>query len=505
MPPFAAAASFFLLLAARTRAAPAAAITAAPTMVYDFYSQHCPPLPAPGCSLDIAEGCDCDIADAPMRFFRRSGGDGQVVSLASVDLGSRGFAGASALALAHDCALYANSTRAQAFESFANYEWIHSSWYFSANNSVYALTHMEWDCKSAQSCAFYGLGYSFFSAVTLMRSLDGGASWDHALPPPAHIVAVSPVAWTPALGAAGKAFGFRSPSSIVAGRGAQAGFYFATVTANWGGGSFEGQLDGACMMRTRDVTAPGSWRAWGGSAFDVNLAQSPWGGGGGAKTPCVPFTNSTYASLAWSTVFGQYMYFGTAGGDDHAGWELRLSSDLAAWSAPTRVAAPPQFIAPAGNASVVPSGASFSGRFVQRADHAGDARVWWENAEHTVRRAVGSCTPCPGLPACGAALVQIPDAEFDALAERAAFSCAWMYNTSGYGDFFYPTLIDPASTSDNFDEVGADAQPFLVGQRCVNAAGDGSCSPFDEDGLLVRNLLRVPVVFSNNATEGGDA
>jgi hypothetical protein len=41
---------------------------------------------------------------------------------------------------------------------------------------------------------------------------------------------------------------------------------------------------------------------------------------------------------------------------------------------------------------------------------------------------------------------------------------------------------------------------FLVGQRCVNAVSDGAggvaCSPFDVDGLLVRNLVRVPIAFS---------
>ena len=77
-------------------AAPTASLIEFPSFVYDFYLDECPPLPQPGCSLSIAEGCDCDIADAPLRMFRRSGGDGRVFSLASVDLGSRGFAGAVA-------------------------------------------------------------------------------------------------------------------------------------------------------------------------------------------------------------------------------------------------------------------------------------------------------------------------------------------------------------------------------------------------------------------------
>jgi len=251
------------------------------------------------------------------------------------------------------------------------------------------------------------------------------------------------------------------------------------------------------MMRTRDITDPNSWRAWGGDSFNVSLSTSPYTGG--AVDPsqhiCTPFTNSTYASLVWSTLFNKYLYFGTAGGNDHGGWEFRLSDDLEVWTAPFKVSTPPWTLNPAGNASVVPSRANFTGRFVQRADHGSDASVWWEDADHTVKRRVGSCTPCPGLSACGKDLVPIPDAEFDALEERPNFSCSFLYNTSGYSDFYYPTLVDPESPEDNFDTVGTNATLFLVGNRCVNADGNGGCTPFDENGLLVRDLLRVPIQF----------
>jgi len=477
---------------------PSSTIVGPPTLVYGFYASHCPRLPQTGCSLSIAEGCDCDIADAPMRMWRRSGSDSQVFSLASVDLGSRAMIGSSPTSLQHSCSLYANSTRHQAFGEYANYEWIHSSWYFSANNTVYALTHMEWDCKSADTCAFYGQGYTFFSAVTLMMSPDGGGSWRHALPPPAHIVAVSPVPWTEAIGASGQSFGFRSPSSIVAGRGAQSGFFFASVTAGWGSGAFQGQAQGACMMRTRDLTDPAAWRAWGGAGFTVSLAASPYGREpppDPAAHACTPFSNITYASLLWSEVFEAYMYFGTAQGNDHGGWQFMLSSDLESWSGLTTVAAPQQYIVPAGNASWTPSGRNFTGRFVMP-QGSSDPQVWWEDDARAVKRRVGSCTPCPGVSACSS-IVRISASEFNALVERAAFSCSWMFNTSGYSDYYYPTLIDPSSASDNFDSAGPNALLFLVAQACANVGGDGKCTPFDQDGLLVRDLIRAPVSFSN--------
>lgn len=66
--------------------------------------------------------------------------------------------------------------------------------------------------------------------------------------------------------------------------------------------------------------------------------------------------------------------------------------------------------------------------------------------------------------------------------------------------YYYPTLADDASPSANFDVVGDTAQLFLVAQMCVNAVSDGAggvaCSPFDVDGLLVRNVIRVPIAFT---------
>ena len=446
MRPFVRAGAPVAALALAAAAAPSARVAGYPAPVYNFYRDHCPPLPQAGCPLDISAGCDCDIADAPMRMWRRSGpgGDGRVFALASVDLGSRAMSGASPLALEHECALYANSTRAQSFASYANYEWIHSSWYFTENNSAVALTHMEWDCKDPSSCAFFGENYNFFSAVTLLSTMDGGASWAHAQPPPNHLVAAQPIAWNESTGR-GPNFGFRSPSGIVAARDGS-GFFYATVSAGWdnSGDSVYGQTSGACMMRTRDLTDPQAWRAWGGSAFNVSLglAASPYANPGvdPAQHRCIPFTRITYATLAWSSLYNAYMMFGTNQGDDNGGWVFQLAADLAlagdaaGWSTPT-VLDTQGFVSGGGNASITRLPGNLTGRFVQRKDHGADPQVWYEDAQKSVKRRVGACTPCPGVDACGS-LVQIPDAEFDALAERADFSCGALYNTTGFSDYY---------------------------------------------------------------------
>ena len=72
---------------------------------------------------------------------------------------------------------------------------------------------------------------------------------------------------------------------------------------------------------------------------------------------------------------------------------------------------------------------------------------------------------------------------------------------TGYSHFFYPSLIDGASTDANFGDVGSNATLFLVGEACAGAypTSDGErlvCSSFTPDGQLVRDILRTTVEFS---------
>jgi hypothetical protein len=204
----------------------------------------------------------------------------------------------------------ANSTRLESFGDYAKYEWIQGGRYFKENNTVYALTHMEWDCKNAETCPYYGYQppLSFFSAVTLMVSTDGGGSWAHARPPPQHLVAAQPVRWNVSVGG-GPNYGFRSPSGVVEARDGS-GWFYATVSAGWdnAGDVVLGQQSGTCMMRTRDLTDPAAWRAWGGSTYDVVLSANPYTDPAidPARHICAPFTRMTYNSLVWSSFYKQY-------------------------------------------------------------------------------------------------------------------------------------------------------------------------------------------------------
>ncbi len=68
----------------------------------------------------------------------------------------------------------ANSTDNMDISAYADHEWVHSSWYFPANNTVYALTHNEYHCDRVGCPAWPNTNnLNFMSAVTLMQVRAG--------------------------------------------------------------------------------------------------------------------------------------------------------------------------------------------------------------------------------------------------------------------------------------------------------------------------------------------
>jgi hypothetical protein len=220
------------------------------------------------------------------------------VALGPVDLGSRALVGPTLTLATHRCAVYANSTYNYNMAAASCREWIQSPYVFP-NGSVYALTHMEFHNETS--------GEGLWSAVTLLSSHDNGASWQHALPAPAHIVAASPVAFS--LG--DPLFGYRSPSNIIQSRiRGDEHHYYAFITAGWGSPlAWHGQERGACILRTNDLTDPTSWRAWDrrSGGFTAQLAVNPYLSpvADPSAHVCTPVTNMTYISLLWSTLYEQ--------------------------------------------------------------------------------------------------------------------------------------------------------------------------------------------------------
>ena len=130
------------------------------------------------------------------------------------------------------------------------------------------------------------------------------------------------------------------------------------------------------------------------------------------------------------------MLFGTNHGRDTGGWAFALTPDLAvagsatAWSAPVVLDLAGHFSG-TGNATINATASKFTGRFFLEAD-AASPQVWWEDADRTVRRPVGQCTPCPGVEAC-TGLIRLPASEYSNLTVKPEFNCGaiGMYDTSG--------------------------------------------------------------------------
>ena len=106
--------------------------------------------------------------------------------------------------------------------------------------------------------------------------------------------------------------------------------------------------------------------------------------------------------------------------------------------------------------------------------------------------------PC-GVPACGAALRNVPAAELDSIEDGAPFGCEMIGGGgSGVSAYLYPSLMDEAAAGLNFETVGETASLFLVTSDCIawlNISGVVRCNQFDSDGNLHRSVVRVPLQF----------
>ena len=166
------------LEAATTAAAvsvPGPAVTLGPSeMIYDWDRDHCP---------DGVEPWQWDVPDMPARMWRRK--DGETTLIASSNLGSRANIGPDPDHLSHACGVYYNNTCGnQAFGGgpcadaiccnpamWADREWIFSPWIFPENDTVVALAHME----------FHSQNNSAETMCDTLTASNRGACWFNAI------------------------------------------------------------------------------------------------------------------------------------------------------------------------------------------------------------------------------------------------------------------------------------------------------------------------------------
>lgn len=396
-----------MLAAAALLVAPAASVPA-PARAYEFG----PGIRQAGPEQIVhdwsSQRCDYDdYTDGPARAFRDAEGQTQLIAGAPLN---RRMRGPSLDALTRDCAVVLASRGDHDPAAFANREWISSTW-TRDGATIDALVHDEYHGEGrAPGCAT-ALASCWYNAVTAARSLDGGATYASA-PGPGRLVASAPYRYVAGEGP----YGVFEPSNIIRARrpGEKVTYLYALVHVEAHPRRAPVQQAGACLMRTRDLAAPATWRAWGGKAFDVRFADPYAESPTPARHACRPVSvgqiGKMNSSLTYNWHLRRYLLVGMASAYDPAqkrsihGFYTSTSKDLVTWT---------------------------------------DRRLLME-------------APLP-----------------------------WTCPTGSEHQVAYPTLLDPASPSRNYETTGR--RPYLYftrfNDRCLLALGAD------------RDLARIPIEF----------
>jgi hypothetical protein len=279
--------------------------------VFTFATQRCEPP---------------DVPDNQARAVRLA--DGSILLLAANDPHMHMMRGPDFDHLTRDCRNSLVTTHHPTPQSYHNREWLWSL--YRVGGVIHALVHNEYHdpvaagCKPGDDSAGNPCWYN---SATYARSTDNGVTF--APPSGAFTVAPAPIRWDPTNPAARtQPHGYFNPSNIVK---ASDGFYYALLPAT----PAPGAPGGTCIMRTRTLDDPSSWRAWNGSAFALAMT-SPYAGPAPAACAIV-ITTVQMSSFTYNTYLQRYVAVGDNGFDDtgfRCGPGISLSSDLVRWSTP---------------------------------------------------------------------------------------------------------------------------------------------------------------------------
>ena len=207
-----------------------------------------------------------DLPDTPLRAFVDL--STQETVLVTVDSTSRLSRGPGPLNTTRDCAIVWNSTKSPMPSTYAtNDGFLDATWSFG-NGTVVALLHDEYpgmNIPGQCNVTPFVWPACWMVSLSLAVSQDWGRTWAHSAPPPANLVAAVPYKYTPTA----TIFGWGDTGGIVA--HPTDGFFYAAMNNRMAVGL---QSNGTCVMRTRTLLDPRSWRAWGGEAFDVALVSA---------------------------------------------------------------------------------------------------------------------------------------------------------------------------------------------------------------------------------------
>lgn len=309
------------------------------------------------CGATTTPSRDLDIPDCPARAWLNptpitstasiptpnGGGSGSGVTLLATWAEARLDRGPTLGNVTHECRAVWNSSWDTDPAMYDDRTWLDSPYVVPGSATIYALAHMEyhgWSDVTPHNCANSSNPepqYCWYNAVVLLKSVDGGQSFQHALPPPQHLVAAAPYRYsptTPALGYGDMSNMLRGPDGLI----------YAFIHARRDVGAVRA---GACLMRTAEAQLgdPRSWRAWDGQAFNISFVNpytqavpDP------ARHACTPLATMPFLPLAvaYNTYYRRYMATGEgplllANGTRILAFQFALSEDLIHWAAPVLI------------------------------------------------------------------------------------------------------------------------------------------------------------------------
>ena len=276
-------------------------VTGPPEVVFDWTTDRCE---------------DPDIPDLPARVFRDADGKIQLISTHYV---GRRMIGADLDHLRRDCDVVMRSGLDDDPAHFDDREWLAATW-TPDGRKIYALVHDEYQGHMHPGrCPSGDYFKCWYNAVTLAVSTDKGRSYvDHPWP---KLVASLPYRYEPD----GGPTGMFAPSNIV--RNGRDGYFYAFTWMQ------NGSLSrfGTCLMRTKDLSHPASWRAWSiGKRFTTTFVD-PYGPNPNPEAHvCRPVFGDPN-SITHSSVAHQWIGLTTG---SQGGFYYGLSTDLVSWTSP---------------------------------------------------------------------------------------------------------------------------------------------------------------------------
>jgi hypothetical protein len=283
------------------------------------------------------DGCmEGDVPDGGARAVRLS--DGSILLIAGDAPFNFADVGPDFWSLKRRCAPTLVSADSPIASTFQNWEWIYSL--YNDGTTIHALVHNEFHDPIPPNCQPVNSSLCQYNSVTYAASTDGGHTFQMPAAPQ-NVVAPPPVQWTPpAPGTMQPFYGSQEPTNIVH---AADGYYYARF------GVFPppGQPYFArmCVMRTQTLSDASSWRAWDGTAFELQMTDPYIGTPAGLCADTSTNGTSPYESLTFNTYLNMYMALGldadvSNGTPINCGFHFALSSDLVHWTQQ-------QFISPA--------------------------------------------------------------------------------------------------------------------------------------------------------------